>query len=210
MNSIGFIENLAKKSLSSTIHKETYINIYAWNRTKDDKSDPDLIWTASRNTYPVEEKQSRSNQRIGSIPISAVNWDFLVKQARTVSGKQEAGIGALVESDTGNSLYLPFIDFNTQLKQQDRFTYAFWKDITAKYPRKKLYLFNTGSSYHGVLDCLMDIHEIYNWFTFLIFHQEVVDQKWVKFAETYDHMGVLRTTSGLTRPEPKLWKWVNL
>jgi hypothetical protein len=211
MYSIQAIESTFTSLIQATQLPNFTVELYGWNRMKDDKSDPEMITFAQAdNNYTV---MSRTNQKIGCFTADVKNWDNQCYKAKMDCQKEEVGIGMRVYQPKRwgeHPMYLTMIDFNPGLTEQNRHTIAFWKEIESKYKGRKLYLFNSGNAHHALMDILMDDQGHYEWMSMLANHEEVVDQKWVRFANAHEHGGVIRTTTGRTRPQPKLWKWVNL
>lgn len=215
------------------------IELYAWNRTKDDTSDGEFTkqdvdyqgnpkirasspplhassftqMLARANRYPHAVSKSVTNQQIGCFTADVSGWDQQCYRARVDSSKQEVGIGMRVHGKhvySNDVMYLAMIDFDPGLCADNRHIRAFWKDIGERYAGRKLYLFDSGNAHHALLDTIHDERAHAEWMETLSRHEEVVDQKWIKFANAHPHGGVIRVTSGKTRPQPKLWKWVNL
>jgi hypothetical protein len=211
MYSIQVIESTFTSLIQANQRDKFVVELYGWNRTKDDKSDPEIIAVAEdQDDYAFV---SRTNQKIVSFLADVRGWDSECYRAKIECQKEEVGIGMLVyypEYSGGRPMYMTMIDFNPGLAEQNRHTLAFWKDIQHKYKGRKLYLFNSGNAHHGLMDILMDDQGHREWLNFLENHEQVVDQKWVRFARAHEHGGVIRTTAGKNRPQPKLWKWVNL
>lgn len=217
MYSIQAIENAFTSLLQPNQLPKFTVELYGWNRTKDDKSDPEIISFGQSDddgSYDDAAKPvSRTNQRIGCFTADVKNWDNQCYKAKMQCQKEEVGIGMRVYEPKRygeHPMFLTMIDFNPGLTEQNRHTVAFWKDIESNYKGRKLYLFNSGNAHHALMDVLMDEYSHYEWMNMLANHEEVVDQKWVRFANAHTHGGVIRTTAGRTRPQPKLWKWVNL
>lgn len=81
---------------------------------------------------------------------------------------------------------------------------ALLDDLSKMFPGKKLYVYNTGSSYHGYVNTVLDRMAHYEMHDMMVQHPKVVDQKWLSLG------GGLRWTAGYRRPEPKLTRWYNL
>lgn len=218
MYSIQMIERIFKSMVG--IHNQSKFNIelYGWNRTKDDKSDPEMVKTTGLtkvDAYGRTAMVSSTNQYIASFKSDVPNWDYQCYRAKLDCQKQEVGIGMLVQRPKTlakyyNHAYLAMIDFNPGLNSQNRHVLSFWKDMEKTFPGRRVYLFDSGNAHHGMMDTLFDTNSHRDWMDFLRRHQEVVDQKWVQFASHHDHGGVIRMTAGTRRPQPRLWKWVNL
>lgn len=216
MYSIQVIENVVKAHIPSRKHPDFRMQYFAWNRTKDDKSDPEIDVGTFTKTDPrgYIHTVSKTNQDVGYFTLDNQNWDYHCYLVRQNVQKQELGIGMKIDDhrtyDIYSSLYLPMIDFEPGLMVQNRHTLSFWKQLSGLYPGKRFYLFDSGNAFHGLLDCLQSIRENTEWREFLSEHEEVVDQKWIRFASMHSHCGVIRTTNGKRRPQPKLLKWINL
>lgn len=221
MRSIDMIENLVKSILPKHTLPKLYLGVHAWNRTKEDKSDPEMINQTDAYGNVIGQMPrpvSRTNQMIAKLALDINSYEWFIRREKANSGKHEAGIGAAVYTtertrlwgSNSISLYMGLIDFNPGLTEDNRHTRSFWNDMYKNYSGKRLYVFNTGNAHHGVLNTVLDYNGIIQWMNILEKHEEVVDQKWVRFALNHDHMGVLRTTSGYNRPEPKLLKYINL
>jgi hypothetical protein len=169
---------------------------------------------------------SRDDSRY--IPLDCCGWRDIIGRYRKAPvdrfGKdttpfEEAGFGSRVwdVTDTwGKSrLYLPLIDFapgarGIGLDPPGRVANAFWAGLAERFPGKRMYVFDSGNGYHGLVESLMDVYTYRSWNDFLR-EQEVVDQKWLSRALKAPYGGVLRVTTGRdNRPEPKLCRWVNL
>lgn len=226
MYSIQTLESVFTSVVQPAHLKKFSIELYGWNRTKEDKSDPEMIpvnpslFTQVGVNYDGSPKTtSVTNQKIGMFGADVPNWERQCYQAKMNIQKEEVGIGMRVtpviypdvwSSTRDETMYLSMIDFNPGLDKSNRHTLSFWEAMEGRYPGKKLYLFNSGNAHHALMNTLMDECGHAEWMQFLSQHEEVVDQKWVKFAGQHSHGGVIRTTSGRYRPQPKLWKWVNL
>jgi hypothetical protein len=217
MYSIQFIENTFTALVRSTMRSKFNIELYAWNRTKEDKSDPEMINLSQDDAdaygHLVNSKVSRTNQQVGCFAGDVNNWDNQCYRTKVDVQKEEVGIGMRVYNPNPyheEPMYLAMIDFNPGLGTDNRYTRDFWKDIQKHYTGRKIYLFNSGNAHHALLDTIHDQSAHEEWMSMLLQHEEVVDQKWVKFANAHSHGGVIRVTAGKTRPQPKLWKWVNL
>jgi hypothetical protein len=220
MHSIKFLENMVKTQLPQHLHSLYKIQLYAWNRTKEDKSDPENVPSFTQVDefgYPVRitgaPATSLSNQYVNSFTVDCINWDFLCYQTWKASKKHELGIGSELIPASHNrwyqQCYIPMIDFNPGLETVTRHTRDFWNFMSSAYKGNTFYLFNSGRAHHGILNKLFDADGISTWLTQLQ-DFECVDQKWVKYASDYPHSGILRVTPGYNRPQPRLWKWVNL
>jgi hypothetical protein len=208
MYSVQVIENTVKSIIHTPHISKLEIQLYGWNRIKENKNDSKILFNAEKTAY-----ESSINQHVGSFAADIINWDTQCQIARKQHHREEIGIGmriSPIQNWADRPMYLTMIDFNPGLEKQNRHTVTFWQDIQSKYQGHKFYIFNSGNAHHGLLDIIMDDIEHYDWLAFLYEHEEVVDQNWVRFAQKHDNGGVIRTTSGTTRPQPKLWKWVNL
>lgn len=206
--SIETFEWFVKNHFPKTVHDRVAVEVYGWDRVP-----------AGKAAYGIQSP-------IASFPIAATGWYDLCdrhrKYAAPAAGPwstpkiyEEVGIGAkLVEFDNMHWTsvvrgYLCFVDFLPGLEKGGRAVDAFYEALE-RIKGRKFYVFDSGSAHHGFLNLLTDLNDHSMWLQFLKAHPQVVDQKWVKFADNNTHGGVLRISQGRSRPVPRLTRWVNL
>jgi hypothetical protein len=234
MYSVNTIQNVVTSLLPHALLKECHVQLHAWNRTKDDVSDAEFqesphddfdddpvflpygsVRWSTRST-PIANP-SITNQKIGEFSVDIPDWDRQCYIAKHDANKEEVGIGLCIfeaplqwdPAATYDSIYLAMIDFNPGLMTLNRHTHNFWKDCAVRLAGHKIWIFDSGNAHHAIINRLHANEAHSEWLSFLASHEEVVDQKWVKFAQSYSHGGVIRVTEGRTRPKPKLVKYIN-
>ncbi len=172
----------------------------------------------------------------GNLPCSLMDWDSYLMgklyQEKRKADEKDTPVSVLnssnVELGLQNNFFtpdggwgirrdhveLPFIDFKgRELLSGTRHDSQFWDFLKKKFPGKKIYIFDSGNSYHGIVECALDSDTWYSWKVDLenFCHQvqdedrPVVDTAWVGHGAN-----ILRFSSGLQRPQPYLKCWINL
>lgn len=157
---------------------------------------------------PAPDVSIAENQWKISFSSRINGWERIVHKTRVDNNRDEVGIGSFLGYDS----YLPFIDFEPGLFVVNQYTEKFWRELSKLFMNKKIYIFNSGNAYHGIVESIVSLDFWYKeYLPFLHNNNSVVDLKWINFAEKHNHKGVLRVTNGKNgRITPRLVKWVNL
>lgn len=204
ISSISLVEELVKSIIPIEDQGKYQFNLVSYSRKiVDGRVDEDYMENVRKiSTHSVEEKY----------------WHDLVYIHKYMTSMDEAGFSnVLKHSDDKNlhfsgekNLFIPIIDFAPNIDIEKIDLKKFLKRYN--YDSHKLTIFNSGNSYHGVLDKLMSQKEYFVWLKILK-RQNFVDYKWLSIASNNfysDYSQVLRTTWTRARPEPKFLKQISI
>ena len=203
MNPTKLVQDLIQNSLSSEVLKDYKFSLVSYNRKDPSKG-------LSPVHYEVNERV------IMDLDADSKDWDSWVEIHRILSNKNEAGYINVIRFENMQNhmknFYIPIIDFApiVDIEQCDF-------SVLKQFGNNKLHIFNSGNSYHGVLNKLMSPFEYIKWVSVLA-ELPFVDQKWIAYSANNrykDHSQVLRTTNslslgGIRRPEPTYLKDIDL
>ena len=198
MNPTKLVQELVQSNLSKEVLKDYKFGLVSYNRIE--KTDSQIF-------HHYEENK----REIMDIDADNPDWDSWVYIHKHLSDKDEAGYINVIrfagEKNHMKNYYIPVIDFapDSQIEECDF-------SLLKEFSKNKLHVFNSGNSYHAVMNKLMLKTEYLKWLSVLT-TIPFVDQKWLAFSiqNNYeDHTQVLRTTWTRKRPEPEYLKDINL
>jgi hypothetical protein len=173
---------------------------------EEDDEDEDQYTKADTTRYPL-----------GRVEVSAGMNTALEHKQRAVAQQYPASVGYEVAVhrrlmtpagvDTWGLEHWRHIwlaAFDGKGEPKGRHFEALLKDLTKMFPDKRLYVYDTGSSYHGYINTTLDQMALHELDYLLCQHDRAVDVPWLERG------GGLRWTKGYRRPEPKLSGWHNL
>lgn len=208
MNSMDIVEGIVKSNIPPHMHDKYFMSFVAYNRDKLQKG----------SNLP-EGSLIPQNRETMYFQVGSYGYSNLLRHMKHHFHMPEGGFRTEIRYAhfrvQGNiDLHIPCIDFNKGLEKVNIATNTFWDTMRQFYPNRKLYLMDSGSAHHGIMNALFTSAEINAWFDRLS-TLKIVDQGWVSMsldvqASRIWRSQIIRTTSGPGRPEPKLWKWVNL
>lgn len=196
MNPTKIVQDLVNRKLSKEILKNFKFTLVSYDRYE--------------MLDPTHKYGAAGGYEIMELDANEEDWDSWVYIHKYITNRDEAGYKNVLRfmgcDDHPQNIFIPIIDFATNA-EIDNLDLSPLKDFGSI-----LHVFNSGNSYHGVLDELMDYEQYRKWLLTLqscVF----VDQKWLEFSITNlrgNHSQVLRTTWTKKRPEPKYLKEIVL
>jgi len=193
-NPASFIENLVQSSIPLEVQEKYTINFISYNRIVGEVHD--------------DYFEKNNNKKTETYHAYEKDWDSLIHILKYSSDHDEAGYVNMLRHVgprghiSNEDLYIPIIDFAPDLDEIDNINLS---KLLKPFSGNKIYIYDSGNSYHGILDKILDFKDYKSWLS-LLKDSDFVDQKWLEMA-TNNYFGnfqqVLRTTSGLNRPEPK-------
>jgi hypothetical protein len=214
--SVETIEAFARSAFPQRVHSQIEWLLVAWDRGGESGSPSkrERSWFKPldcQRWWYIIDSHRKTPPKVDV--VDALTWttkkqdDTPYEEAGLYSGFGERSNGFISPPRT----WMAFIDFAPKPELfSSRAADAFWRDVERFAPKKRVYVFDSGNSYHGFLTATLDYRGLSEWHSLLGRHPKVVDQGWLDKSRATLWGGVLRVTAGRPGPVPRLKQWVNL
>jgi hypothetical protein len=189
-HSIDYFESIFKSCLPETARKDSSLMFISYKRNQ-------------------QEGRYESSSVYEYTPLSgdSSGWEGLVRRANKPGF--EVGLDLTISHGREDDSYFVALDMLPGLMKDCLETTRFWEMLRKLFPGKKAYIFDSGNSYHLLINTLIQRGS----FIALLFqaskYPKVMDTGWA-YCALNKGSKILRVLPTDTRIQPKLVKWVNL